>query len=73
MQIVLTREEYNELLPNKLNNRFVEIFTDVMKNRQQFENDNNMLVEKLKTIFDDFQKEKEEDIFPQREARKYLP
>ncbi len=63
MQIILTREEYNELLPNKLNNRFVEIFTDVMKNRQQFANDNTALIEKLKTIFDDFQKEKEEGVF----------
>ncbi len=67
MQIILTREEYDELLPNKLNNRFVEIFTDVMKNRQQFGNDNNALVEKLKTTFEDFQREKEEGTFHKRE------
>lgn len=65
MQIILTSEEYNELLSNKLNNRFVEIFTDLMNNRQQFGGDNEALVEKLKTVFDDFQEEKQGKKFPE--------
>lgn len=65
MQIILTSEEYNELLPNKLNNRFVDKFTDIMNNKQQFENDSNALVEELQTTFENFQKEKQGEKFPE--------